>query len=194
MGNLVKKLSKKGVSLSGIREILQGMVDSDKDKLETAAAKRVRVQAEKRRAKAEKREEKADNIFNLAPEDVQKRIKNKERNVLRKKERTKEELSQSRTNTVVGGGDTKSYERYLDILLDDKSRTRAIKEVDQMFKDEQKLFDDHMQKEGLGYKGTSKDVKARLKSGGLVKKKRSVKKAKGKGTKWESKWGQTDGR
>ena len=180
MGKL-KKLSK-GVSPSGIRESLQGMVDSAKDKLETKAKERVKK-------KLIRKEEAADAVFNRAPADIQKRIENKERNVLRKKERTEAQLLQSRINTLSEGGETKYYERYLDLLLDDKSRTRAIRELDQMFKDEQKRFDDHMQKEGLGYKGTSKDVKARLKSGGLVKKKRSVKKAKGKGTKWESKWG-----
>ena len=86
-------------------------------------------------------------------------IENKERNVLRKKERTEAQLLQSRINTLSEGGETKYYERYLDLLLDDKLRTRAIKEQNQMFKDEQKRFDDYMHKEGLeGYQWKSKDV------------------------------------
>tara|TARA_E500000081_G_scaffold68156_1_gene70241 strand:- start:520 stop:1107 length:588 start_codon:yes stop_codon:yes gene_type:complete len=189
--------------------VLNKLIESGTDKLKTHIRK-------KANAKELKKQERSDYIFNNLSEDIQKRIKNKERNIIKKDRKTKEELSESRKNTIFRDPTAKSYERYLDLQLDEKSRSKALKELkineEEIKKDLEKYLKKESQKRANEEKTGKELTKARderkkpvnpstqirnlttkLKDGGSVNKKKPVKKKamkkSGKGTKWESKWG-----
>ena len=170
---------------------------SKKDKIEKGTNIFSNLIKKSAKNKKLKKEQKVNDFFNNLPEDIQKRIENKEKNIIKKDRKTKEELSEARTNTIFGDPTVKSYERYLDLQLD-RSITRKLKQNDIEIQADYKKMMDKIEDD---YKKTSDTGKAltkarderKLKDGGSVNKKKPVKKKamkkSVKGTKWESKWG-----
>ena len=77
---------------------------------------------------AEEKLKTTNNILKNAPKDVKERIADKEKDVLKKQERTEIELLEAKTNTILKDPTIKSYERYLDLLLDDTLNNRDRKQ------------------------------------------------------------------
>ena len=77
---------------------------------------------------AEEKLKTTNNILKNAPKDVKERIADKEKDVLKKQERTEIELLEAKTNTILKDPTIKSYERYLDLLLDDTLNNRYRKQ------------------------------------------------------------------
>ena len=79
--------------------------------------------------KFQKKLKNISDIFEDAPQNIKNRIANKEKNVLKKKGETAEDLLSAKVNLIDKDPTIKSYERYLDLQLD-RSITRKLKQND----------------------------------------------------------------
>ena len=149
---------------------------SKKDKIEKGTNIFSNLIKKSAKNKKLKKEQKVNDFFNNLPKDIQKRIKNKEKNIIKKDRKTKEELSEAKTNTIFRDPTVKSYERYLDGHLD-RSITRKLKQNDIEIQADYKKMMDKIEDD---YKKTSDTGKAltkarderKLKDGGSVNKKK----------------------